>query len=351
MTKEEFLEKAGKYYTRQELADALGVSLSTVKRMLTSFDLKSKDCFKQKEKKIKEKQTANGIYGSTIKNKELYRQKFLELYNQNLNDSDIAKELGVNNVTIHNWRVSMNLPSNFKYKRSFDENKFIELYNQGLSYTDIAKELNISKSCSQEYGSSLGLTPNKITLEDMSSEEFQIFLGNILGDGCLKQSGGGDFAHSLAQAEYFYWKYNKLRRICNIPKFKEEFDERTGKYYSCLYSTYKSCVCVNKFYPQFYNNFIKYINKDLFSKIEPLGLAIWFMDDGCFDHNSISIATNYFTDEDINIIIELLQNKFDLHFKKQASNIIRLSNLDFEKFKNLIYNYMHPSLLYKFGSR
>ena len=75
------------------------------------------------------------------------------------------------------------------------------------------------------------------------------------------------------------------------------------------------------------------------------------MDDGYFDHNSISIATNCFTDEDINIIIELLKNKFDLHFNKQASNIIRLSNLDFEKFKNLIYNYMHPSLLYKFGPR
>lgn len=232
MTKEKFLQEASKYYTRQELADALGASLSTVERMLNSFNLKSKDCFKQKERKIKEQQTTKGIYGNTIKNKDLYRQKFLELYNKNLNDSDIAKELGVNNVTIHNWRVSMNLPSNFKYTKKFDENKFIDLYNQGLSYVDISKELNISKSYAQEYGHSLGLTPNKITLEDMSSEEFQIFLGNILGDGCLKQSGGGDFAHSLAQAEYFYWKYNKLRIICNISKIREEFDGRTGKYYS-----------------------------------------------------------------------------------------------------------------------
>lgn len=74
------------------------------------------------------------------------------------------------------------------------------------------------------------------------------------------------------------------------------------------------------------------------------------MDDGCFDHNSISIATNCFTNEDINIIIEILKNKFDLHFNKQASNIIRLSNLDFIKFKDLVINYMHPSLLYKLGS-
>ena len=93
MTKEEFLKESSKYYTRQELADALGVSLSTVKRILNSFNLKSKDCFKQKERKIKEQQTTKGIYGSTIKNKDLYRQKFLELYNQNLNDSDISKLL------------------------------------------------------------------------------------------------------------------------------------------------------------------------------------------------------------------------------------------------------------------
>ena len=37
-----YKQESIKYYTRQELADALGVSLSTVKRMLNSFNLKFK---------------------------------------------------------------------------------------------------------------------------------------------------------------------------------------------------------------------------------------------------------------------------------------------------------------------
>lgn len=74
-----------------------------------------------------------------------------------MNDSEIARFLGINNVTISTWRNSMKLPKNFKYKRKFNTDKFMELYNKGLNYSDIARCLNCSSSTIQEYASSLGL--------------------------------------------------------------------------------------------------------------------------------------------------------------------------------------------------
>ena len=50
---------------------------------------------------------------------------------------------------------------------------------------------------------------------------------------------------------------------------------------------------------------------------------------------------------------EFLQESSKYYTRQELADAlgVRLSNLDFEKFKNLIYKYMHPSLLYKFGSR
>ena len=100
-------------------------------------------------------------------------------------------------------------------------------------------------------------------------------------------------------------------------------------------------------YPLLYTNKIKYINESLFSKIEPLGLAVWFMDDGYYDHESYSISTNCFSDRDLQIVLKVLLDKFDLNFKIHSNHVIRLSKKDSSKFVDLIKDYIHPECLYK----
>lgn len=348
MEKEEFIEIAKTVHTQQEMADSVGKSISWVKSQFKKYGLKSKDIFLPREKKIINTRQTEGIYGNLLKNRQTYINKFIELYNQGLNDSDIAKFLGVNNVTIHNWRSERKLPSNFKYSKKFDTNKFIELYNQGLNWTDMAKELGVAECTISVYGKELGLTPNKFSIEELSDEEFQVLYGSLLGDSYLSGQGG-NFAHSLAQAEFFYWKYNKLRRLCSKITFKENLDYRTNKYYACLFTTIRSYPAVNNLWKLSYQNKIKFINQELFNKLEPLGIAVWYMDDGYFDHGSAAFCTNCFNDSDLNIILDFFKSKFDLHFNKHKDNVIRLSISDFNKFKNLIRPYLHPTLLYKIG--
>ena len=250
--------------------------------------------------------------------------------------------------------MKLNLPSNFVYTRKFDTSKFMKLYEEGLNYTEIAKILGVSSSTIQEYGQSLGLTANVFKYPEytFTDKEFQVFLGTIYGDAYLRipsdsKNASGHFAHSLSQQNYCVWKYEQLKRFCSEPKFVSELDKRSGKTYYAVDVRIKAHPLFTELYPKIYCNKIKYINKELFEKIEPLGLAVLFMDDGYYDHGSYSIATNCFTDEDIFIILEVLKRKFNLTFKKHSNNSIRLKKSDINIFINLISDYFHPDCLYK----
>ena len=137
-------------------------------------------------------------------NKEKYVNSFKELYNQGLNDTEIAKWLGVSNATITTWRKKENLPKNFKYTHKFDEELFIKYYNEGLNWKQISEKLNISDSAAQAYGSSLGLETNHLKYEEteLDATESQVFLGTMYGDAYLRipedsRNASGHFAHSL----------------------------------------------------------------------------------------------------------------------------------------------------------
>ena len=303
-----------------------------------------------------ENKKQNGIFGSIRLNKEKYIKYFLDLYNQGLNDSDIAKILEVSNVTVTRWRNKRNLPKNFKYTHKFNEDQFIQYYNEGLNWREIAVKLGVSESAVQAYGSSLGLSTNYLKYEEteLSNQEFQVFLGTIYGDAYLRipedsKNASGHFAHSLKQKDYCLWKYEQLKRFCSEPTEDSQRDKRTEKVYHSLRVRILANPVFTKLYPLIYKDKIKYIHPELISKLEPLGLAVWFMDDGYYDHGSYSISTNCFSDEDIKLIIDTFKQKFNLTFTVHSNKVIRLRKLDSQKFKNLVLPYIHKDCLYKLG--
>lgn len=303
-------------------------------------------------KKIKKQE---GIYGSIRMNKQKYLDEFIKLYNQGLNDTQIANKLGVSYTTPRSWRIKMKLPKIFEYKVKFNTTKFKELYDKGLNYSQIARELGCSSSTIQEYASNHGYSSNYRIYEktDFSKEELQIFLGTMYGDGCLtKYSKNSNarlhFAHSLKQKDYCMWKYNKLKRFCSEPRFEEQFDYRTNKVYQNLRIVTKVNPLFTEYYSKFYNKDGKYLNVELIKQLEPLGLAVWFMDDGYKHGNSISIATNCFKTHELEKATQILQEKFDLHFSIiPSNNCIHLKASDLIKFYNLVYKYIHSDCLYK----
>ena len=121
----------------------------------------------------------------------------------------------------------------------------------------------------------------------ISTELEQFVIGAILGDSHIRYTGKTsrantriEFAHSTKQEEYIQWKYDFLKeyelaasppRLYKIGKEKEFLQLRF---------TSKSNKIFNEYHYLFHKEGKKKITRKILNKLQPLGLAIWYMDDG-----------------------------------------------------------------------
>jgi hypothetical protein len=131
--------------------------------------------------------------------------------------------------------------------------------------------------------------------------EKKVITGCLLGDGTLTRSGRHyrlRVEHSLKHKDYLYWKFNFLKRIClSTPQY-------VSKHYSYRFGTVGHPE-ITKFKNDWYKNGNKYI-PDWFT-INPLIVAIWFMDDGTCHRNTVDFSIHCFSGEnDIKKLQKLL---------------------------------------------
>lgn len=244
----------------------------------------------------------------------------------------------------------------FNKHNVINDSDFQKYYQEGLNDREIGEKLGISGKRIQEYRSKCNLPSNSKKILSFSNNQYQIFLGGMYGDSYIGIPNDSKnvyftFRHSLAQKEYCLWKYEQLKNLCFSPQYSSQYDKRTGKTYSGItirsYCNELFTPYLEKFYHIQDNKKIKYINEELFSTIEPLGLAIWFQDDGYRQGESYAISTNNFSEEDWNIISKVLLNKFDVHITKWKSNVSYISAKSVKIFHNLIIPYIHDNCKYK----
>ena len=371
----EFLHLKAEGKTNQQIADLKGISLSTLKRFISKNNLKQErkqiiyeeflDLYNQNKQddeiasilKVATKSVTNfrkqhKLLSIRDKIRKEKNEEFIKLYKSGLNDSEISRILKVNHVTIHNWRKKIKEVSNFKYKRKFDTDKFLELYYQGYYDYEIAEILGVGHSTINSYRASLQLSPNTYNKDIPTEEQEQIIIGSLLGDMGLKlpknhKHAVGDFAHSLKQENYCKFKEEKLRNFCSKGFYKTQHDKRTNKDYKCYYVYMKASSYLTYLYEQFYPNKKKIVPKDLLYKLTGLGIAIWFMDDGYKYGNSFGIATNCFSEKDLYIIQEFFKVKYDINISIHSDHTIYILSNSKDKFVHLIEPYIHQDCLYK----
>ena len=198
--------------------------------------------------------------------------------------------------------------------------------------------------------------------EKLPEEVEQVLLGSLFGDGSLerrKPRGKGIIkkrwigprfreVHSINQKEYLLWKKEILSQtfiIKNYTIFTRKEKETSicslnspllEKYYSYFYPTGKGK---------------KIFTLEMLNKLKPLGLAIWYMDDGNFDkvsyRASVAVPKRY-----SKMIKKWLKNSYNLNSKIYLSKITTSSRIlfnveDTKKLFRIIHPYIHPSMKYK----
>jgi hypothetical protein len=145
------------------------------------------------------------------------------------------------------------------------------------------------------------------TVGSLTTIERSIILGSILGDGYIRiipnrSDAFLEINHSLKAKDYVDYKYNALQRICvSAPKERESNDGR--KAYRFFTKQHPEITDLQK---QFYVNNHKVIPRDIV--IDPLSLAIWYMDDGSKSRDSdIYLNTQQFSVQDQMILLHKLR--------------------------------------------
>ena len=198
----------------------------------------------------------------------------------------------------------------------------------------------------------------------LSKEQKSLLIALLIGDGTISSNYVFKLSHSTLQREYLEWKVGLLSKygIKNngVKEYISKCGYNTGK--SVLYSQMSLIPTIKALRRSVYTP-KKTITRKLLEWLNPLGLAIWYMDDGCINVNTskqrssiqhtIKIATCV-DDSTVKTIINYFDEVWGIHFRpfKEGRNtysIASSSELDCEKFIKIVKPYIEqvPSFLYK----
>lgn len=200
---------------------------------------------------------------------------------------------------------------------------------------------------------------------DMNKRDKGILIGMVLGDGylrCRKDNRCKNYVqssiimkHCIKQKEYLEFKADLLHSI---------FGGKKPNVIECDNSGYPGCRTskTNKYfkvlYELLYSNGKKTITREVLNYLNPLGLAIWYMDDGCLSakkrngkiHSYDLILNTYISYEDNQIIVDYLKEVWDVQFtivKDKGKTRIRCGTREARKFIEIVKPYIVPCMQYK----
>ena len=187
-------------------------------------------------------------------------------------------------------------------------------------------------------------------------------VGMILGDGFLQKTGKKNarlrLEHSLKQKEYLEWKVSLLPKLFQGKvKILERKHPKTGRIYKYVRVQSNSSPFLGKMRELFYPKGKKIIPPKAKSLLKhPLGLAIWYLDDGYYykRDNVGYLYLGKISKKEANIALGLLESNFGIKTKvldkKNKGLALYFSPNQTERLKKTIQRFVIPSMIYKLPS-
>lgn len=185
----------------------------------------------------------------------------------------------------------------------------------------------------------------------LTERQSQILTGLLLGDGHLEtQNSGRTFRlkveHSAAQADYVQWLFAEFIDFCECsePYRRTRKDGRVSVGFATA-----SSDAFNTHAEHFYVERRKRMPPRLSDLLSPLGLAVWFMDDGSRKsarHKTYNIHTLGYTMSDLEIARAALERtlgiRTNLHRQRNDSWRIYIGSHSANQFKEIVLPHLTP---------
>ena len=187
---------------------------------------------------------------------------------------------------------------------------------------------------------------------NLPPEARSIIVGSLLGDAYLYPNGTLQIEHSLKQASYVEWKYRVVESIAGkAPTIVERHDSRTNRVYRSM--RFYTKARLKSYRETFYRDRRKIIPKDLDGLLDPMGLSVWFMDDGgrgARTPRGLVFNTSCYSQEEQVALQSILLDKFGVEVSIHTVGSgfqLYVRRSSFERFVSLVAPYIVPQMRYK----
>ncbi len=178
----------------------------------------------------------------------------------------------------------------------------------------------------------------------LSETQRELLIGTILGDAYITLLGKIRIEHSVKQREYVSWKYKQLKNIAYQAQPKEIVHKnRKGNAYPALYFLLRQYF--RPWRAIFYKERQKIFPKGLL--LQPLSLAVWYMDDGCWTGTKCVISTESFKGEYAEHMQQSLYMQYGIETVVGKNGKMVIRKKSHETFFRLIEPYIIPCMRYK----
>lgn len=197
-------------------------------------------------------------------------------------------------------------------------------------------------------------------------DQLQLILGSLMGDARLECRSKSIRAKHTArlrvhqsdkQKDYVFWKYEQLKNLVSKgPRFTKVWHDpkRNKDHYSWYFHT-KSSEELGLIHRLFYGKGVKVLPEKLLDLLEPVGLAIWYMDDGSNNGTNITLNTHNFSMGEQKVLQNWLKTKFGVDtttVKDRSKFKLAIGRYEYEKFMDIVRPHIIESMNYKvFSSR
>lgn len=207
----------------------------------------------------------------------------------------------------------------------------------------------------------MNMTDNEQKLS-LSLIQRETLVGLLLGDGNLQtESNGRTFRLRICQSkehkDYVFHLYKLFKDFTLSPPIQgTSVDKRTGKIYESWSFSTTQHSCFRYYAQQFYDKEgTKRVPKIIARLLKARSIAYWYMDDGAQKWKNVSKGVRFCTDNfqhgEVQSLALLLKEKYQLKTslqKQRENNRIYVSSDSYHILKKLIWEYLIPSMFYKF---
>lgn len=190
------------------------------------------------------------------------------------------------------------------------------------------------------------------TVGSLNATQRSILVGSLLGDGTLRRQGMRTNAlfevnHSFKCKEYVDWKYEQFQSYVRTPPKSRKGRGRRVAYRFVT----RSLPIFTRFYESFYRNGKKRFPRDI--TLDPLTLAVWFMDDGTKSRSALYLNTQQCDLPQQQLLQEVLRSTFGIQSTLNRDRIyyrLRITSESTKTFKKIVQPHILPCFQYKLHS-